>query len=351
MTTDRPILGLTMGDPASIGPEIAAKALAEREPYEIARPFVIGDRAAMADALRITQLPLTLHPMAALAEARFSPGTVDVLDLANVDMAKLQYGRVSAMCGQASVEYIERGIDLAMAGEIDAVITGPIHKESINQAGCPYPGHTEIFGERTKTKDYAMMLIGEDLRVVHVSTHVSLRQAIERVKQPRILAVIRLTRDALKRLGIARPRIAVAGLNPHAGEGGLFGDEEIKEILPAIEAARAEGLTVDGPIAGDTVFGRARGGLYDAVVVMYHDQGHIPLKTLGFQFDAATSQWKSVSGVNVTLGLPIVRSSVDHGTAFGKAGKGTASHQSMLDAIRVGVQLARGRRAALDARA
>jgi len=253
------------------------------------------------------------------------------------------------MCGKASVEYIERGIQMAQVGEIHAVVTGPIHKESINQAGCPHPGHTEIFGALTNTKDYAMMLLGEDLRVVHVSTHVSLREAIERVKKPRVLTVIRLANRALKALGIAEPKIAVAGLNPHAGEHGLFGDEEIKEIMPAIEVAKAEGIRVDAPIAPDTVFGRARGGLYDIVVCMYHDQGHVPLKTLGFTFDKASQKWTSVSGVNVTLGLPIIRTSVDHGTAFGKAGKGTAAHQSMLDAIDVAVKLAHGRERGLFA--
>ena len=264
-------------------------------------------------------------------------------------MAAHQYGKVSAMCGKASVEYIEKGIAMAMANQIDAVVTGPIHKESINQAGCPHPGHTEIFGTLTGTKDYAMMLVGGDLRVVHVSTHVSLRQAIERTKKPRILTVIRLANRAMKALGIAEPKIAVAGLNPHAGEHGLFGDEEIKEIIPAIEEARAEGIAADGPIAPDTVFGRTRGGLYDIVVCMYHDQGHIPLKTLGFTFDKATQKWTSVAGVNVTLGLPIIRTSVDHGTAFGKAGKGTAAHDSMLDAIEVAVKLAQGRKAGLFA--
>ncbi len=341
---ERPILGITMGDPASIGPEIAAKALAEADVYAKARPFVLGDKAVMADALRITRLPLVLTPIARVGEARFVRGTLDLLDFSNVDMAKHEYGKVSAMCGKASVEYIEKAIALALAKEIDAVVTGPIHKESINQAGCPHPGHTEIFGTLTGTKDYAMMLVGGDLRVVHVSTHVSLRTAIERTKKPRILTVIRLAHRAMKALGIAEPKIAVAGLNPHAGEHGLFGDEEIKEIIPAIDAARAEGIVVDGPIAPDTVFGRARGGLYDIVVCMYHDQGHIPLKTLGFIFDKAAQKWTSVAGVNVTLGLPIIRTSVDHGTAFGKSGKGTAAHDSMLDAIDVAVKLAHGRR-------
>ena len=266
---ERPILGITMGDPASIGPEIAAKALAEGHVYTKARPFVLGDAHIMADTLRITRLPLTLHSISRLQEARFTLGTLDVLDFSNVDMATHQYGKVSAMCGKASVEYIEKAIAMAMAKEIDAVVTGPIHKESINQAGCPHPGHTEIFGALTGTKDYAMMLVGADLRVVHVSTHVSLRTAIERTKKPRILTVIRLAYRAMKALGIAEPKIAVAGLNPHAGEHGLFGDEEIKEIIPAIEEARVEGIAVDGPIAPDTVFGRTRGGLYPNPTILH----------------------------------------------------------------------------------
>lgn len=346
---DRPILGITMGDPASIGPEIAAKALAEAAVYAKARPFILGDRNVMADTLRITGLPLTLNVIRDVGQARFVRGALDVLDLANVDMASHAYGKVSAMCGKASVEYIEKAIAIAMAREIDAVVTGPIHKESIHQAGCPHPGHTEIFGALTHTRDYAMMLVSDDFRVVHVSTHVSLKEAINRTKKARILTVIHLAHRALKALGIAAPKIAVAGLNPHAGEHGLFGDEEITDIIPAIEAARAEGIRAEGPIAPDTVFGRARGGLYDIVVCMYHDQGHVPLKTLGFTFDKATQKWTSVAGVNVTLGLPIIRTSVDHGTAFGKAGKGTAAHQSMLDAIDVAVKLAHGRKAGLFA--
>lgn len=345
----RPILGITMGDPASIGPEIASKALADASVYAKARPFVIGERRTMADALRFARPRLTIAPITTVADARFTHGTLDLLDLANVEMTHHAYGVVSAMCGKASVEYIERGITLALAGEIHAVVTGPIHKESIHLAGCPYPGHTEIFGALTNTNDYAMMLLGEDLRVVHVSTHVSLRQAIERVKKPRILTVTRLAHRALKAMGIREPRIAVAGLNPHAGEGGLFGEEEITEITPAIQEARAEGICVDGPIPPDTVFGKARGGQYDIVICMYHDQGHIPVKSLGFTLDKATQRWTSVRGVNVTLGLPIIRTSVDHGTAFDQAGKGTAIHQSMLDAIDVAVKLAHGREAGLFA--
>jgi 4-hydroxythreonine-4-phosphate dehydrogenase len=218
-----------------------------------------------------------------------------------------------------------------------------VHK-SINLAGCPHPGHTEIFAAKTGTKDCAMMLVGEGLRVAHVSTHVSLREAVERVRQPRVLTVIRLAHRAVRALGVARPGSRWRA-QPHAGEHGLFGTEEIKEITPAIEAARAEGMEVDGPIPPDTVFGRARGGMYDIVVCMYHDQGHAPLKTLGFTFDQMVREWTSVSGVNVTLGLPIIRTSVDHGTAFDRAGKGTASCRSLREAIDIAVTLAHGRRA------
>jgi 4-hydroxythreonine-4-phosphate dehydrogenase len=348
----RPVLAITMGDPAGIGPEIAVKALSDASVYERSRPFVIGDRGSIADAIRIAGLPLQLATIDAPAQARFMPGTVDLLDLgsldeAKVDLEKLVYGQVSAMCGAASVAYIERSIAMALAGDVDAVVTGPINKTSIHQAGCPYPGHTEIFAALTQTKDYAMMLLSEELRVVHVSTHVSLQEAINRTKKARILTVIRLAHRALMALGIAEPRIAVAGLNPHAGEDGLFGEEEVKEIIPAIEAAKAEGIRADGPEPSDVVFGKARGQQYDIVVCMYHDQGHIPLKTLGFNFDKDKQRWSSVAGVNVTLGLPIIRTSVDHGTAFGKAGKGLATPQSLLDSIDAAIKLARGRAAGL----
>jgi len=229
-------------------------------------------------------------------------------------------------------------IDLAMAGEIDATVTGPIHKEALNLAGFHYAGHTEIYSDLTNTKDYAMMLADGDFRVVHISTHVSLREACDLVKKDRVLRVIRLARDMLDRLNTERARIAVAGLNPHAGEGGLFGGEEEKEIIPAIEAAKGEGIDVEGPFPPDTIFSKARGGDYDAVVVMYHDQGHIAMKTAGFTYNE-DGQWSSISGVNVTLGLPIIRTSVDHGVAFGKAGEGRANPQSMIQAIKLAVQL------------
>jgi 4-hydroxythreonine-4-phosphate dehydrogenase len=272
----------------------------------------------------------------------YEHGTVDVIDMNNVDMDRLAYKTVSAITGRASYEYIAKVIELALAGEIDATVTGPVHKGAINAAGIPHVGHTEIFAELTRTKDYAMMLAEGDFRVVHVSTHVSLRDAIERVKKKRILKVIELADETLRKLAVDEPRIAVAGLNPHAGEGGLFGREEIDEIIPAVKEARAAGRNVDGPIPPDTVFPKMKGGQYDVVVVMYHDQGHIPTKLSGFSYDRATDTWLTMSGVNVTLGLPIVRSSVDHGVAFDKAGEGRANPDSMVQAMELAVRLVQG---------
>jgi len=231
-------------------------------------------------------------------------------------------------------------IELAMSKEIDATVTGPINKEAINRAGFHYSGHTEIYADLTHAKDYAMMLAHQNFRVIHVSTHVSLREACDRVKKDRVYRVIRLGYDAVKKLGIENPKIAVAGLNPHAGESGMFGREEIEEIEPAIKQAQREGLNVEGPIPPDTVFSKMQGGQYDLVVVMYHDQGHIPTKLIGFQYDDKTKTWGSMSGVNITCGLPIIRVSVDHGTAFGKAGEGRANPESMIQAIKIATLLA-----------
>lgn len=331
--TTRPIIGISMGDPSGIGPEIAVKALARKETYEICRPLIVGDANAVKDALRITGLDLTINPIAAVKDARFRFGTLDVFDLNNVDMAKLQYGRVSAMSGHAAFEAVRKVIELALAREIDATVTGPINKESINLAGHHYSGHTEIYADFTGTQDYTMMLAHENLRVVHVSTHVSLREACERVKKDRVLRVIKLAREACRKIGIAEPRIGVAGLNPHAGESGMFGREEIEEIIPAIQAAKALGIDADGPVPPDSLFSKARGGLYDVVVAMYHDQGHIPLKVIGFNWNPAEQKWDSISGVNITLGLPIIRTSVDHGTALDLAGTGRADTGSLLHAI------------------
>lgn len=337
---ERPLIGISVGDPAGIGPEITAKTLNLEHTYDVCRPLVVSDLNVMKEAIRFSGLSLDTRAVSSPSEGEYKHGTLDVLDMKNVDMEKLAYKTVAAMTGQASYDYIEKVIQLALAGDIDATVTGPIHKEAINAAGIKHAGHTEIYAELTGTKDYAMMLTEGDFRVIHVSTHVSLKEAIERAKKPRILKVIGLADDVLKKLGIENPRIAVAGLNPHAGENGLFGTEEMDEIIPAIEEAKKAGKNVDGPIPPDTVFSKMKGGQYDIVVVMYHDQGHIPTKISGFNYDRNTNTWLSMSGVNVTVGLPIIRASVDHGVAFGKAGEGRANPESMIQAIEMAVKLA-----------
>jgi len=338
----KPILGITMGDPSGNGPELSVKALAQKHVYEICRPVVIGDAVTIEKAAReaVKRNDLVIHPASSIKDCLFELGTIDVYDLHNVKIEKLKIGKVDAMSGDAAFTSVKKAIELAMLGEIDGTITNALNKEALNLAGHHYAGHTEIYADLTRTKDYSMMLAEENLRVVHVSTHVSLREACERVKKDRVLKVIELAHNTCKRLGIKEPRVAVAGLNPHAGENGLFGREEIEEITPAIETAKTKGINVDGPIPPDTIFAKAHGGLYDIVVAMYHDQGHIPLKVLGFQYDRETGKWKAVKGVNITLGLPIIRSSVDHGTAFGHAWQGSASELSLISAIEYGVTLA-----------
>ncbi|MDR2510043.1 MAG: 4-hydroxythreonine-4-phosphate dehydrogenase PdxA [Spirochaetaceae bacterium] len=343
MHNKKPILGITMGDPSGCGPEITVKALARGEVYENCRPLVVGDAGIIEKAAReaVKLSGIQINPVRSVGECRFQSGVIDVYDLANVDIAALKIGQVDAMSGEAAFSSIKKVIELALSGEIDATITNPLNKEALNAAGHHYAGHTEIYADLTGTKDYSMMLADGELRVVHVSTHVSLREACDRVKKERVLKVIKLAFSACKSLGIAAPRVAVSGLNPHSGENGMFGREEIEEITPAIEAARQEGIDAGGPIPPDTVFAKARGGMFDIVVAMYHDQGHIPLKVLGFQYDSAAGRWQAVNGVNITLGLPIIRSSVDHGTAFGHAWQGSANESSLLNAIDYGVRLAK----------
>jgi 4-hydroxythreonine-4-phosphate dehydrogenase len=338
-----PRIGISMGDPAGIGPEIAAKALAMKEMYEICNPIIVGDASAMEQGADIAGNNLKVRSVGSVSEAKFEFGTMDVVDLKNVNVPGLLHGRVSEMAGKAAFEAVKKVIELAMANEVDATVTGPINKESINKAGFHFTGHTEIYAHFTKTKDYTMMLVEGDLRVVHATTHVSLRQACDLVTKDRVLTVIKLARDAMRSFGIQDPKIGVAGLNPHAGDGGLFGWEEEKEILPAIIEAKNIGINAEGPVPADTLFSKARGGWYDIVVAMYHDQGHIPLKLVGFTWNEKAQKWNSVSGINVTLGLPIIRASVDHGTAFGKAGKGTANPESLVIAIRYAAKFAKER--------
>ena len=344
MDVKLPLIGVTMGDPAGIGPEIATKALHRQEIYQICSPFVVGDANLMREACKIARVDVKVHPIADVREGTYSYGTIDVYDLGNVDVGRLIHKKVSTMGGKASLEYIYKVVDLAMAKQIDATVTGPIHKVAIAMAGSSYAGHTELYAHLTEAKDYAMMLVDGKFRVVHVTIHRALRDVPHLIRKDRVLKVIKLARQAMKDFNIKSPRIIVPGLNPHASDGGLFGDEEEKEIAPAVQEARREGIDVEGPVPPDTAFVKLKSGQYDVSLAMYHDQGHIPLKLLGFEWDKGSSQWKSISGVNVTLGLPIIRTSVDHGVAYDIAGEGKARPDSLIQAITLAAQLACGKR-------
>lgn len=314
-------IAITMGDPNGIGPEITAKAYAD--PRRRPATIVIGDPDTLARACHVTRTEVTVRQVHSAAEATRSPGVMNVLAEGTLP-DDLTLGTVDARAGAASFQYVRRGIELALRGEIRALTTAPINKEALRQAGLPYPGHTEILAELSGTSDYAMMMANDELRVVLVTVHQSLRAALDALTTARELDIIRLTHRTLLAGGPTgtRPRIAVAALNPHAGESGLFGREDLDIIEPAVRAARSEGIDASGPWPADTVFMRARAGEFDAVVAQYHDQGLIPVKYLGLEH-----------GVNITIGLPFVRTSVDHGTAFDLAGRGTADHTSLLTAL------------------
>ena len=342
---DRKKIAITMGDPAGIGAEITVKALSKEEVYRQCIPIVIGDRAALEDALDFCHLNLELNEIQEPKEAKGLPGTIDYINLGLLQPHGWEYKKNSALCGDASFQYIIKGIELAKARQVNAVATAPINKESLHLGGHKYSGHTEIFAEYTNTPKYAMLLASgirsdRKLCVIHVSTHVSLREACDRVKKDRVVEVIKLADKGMKLLGFENPRIAVSGLNPHCSEEGLFGHEEADEIIPAIAAAKELGYDVYGPVPPDTVFVKSMGGESDVVVAMYHDQGHIPLKLCGFAMNPVTKQYTSMSGINCTIGLPVIRTSVDHGTAYGKAGEGRANEESMLDAIYAAVTIA-----------
>ena len=339
-----PILAITMGDPAGVGPEIIAMSLAQEAPYALCRPIVVGDAAMMELGVRSAKVDLKVRAVERTADARFERGTIDVLDLKLIDASQFAYGTVSAQCGHAAFEAVRTAIDLAMKGEVDGTVTAPLNKEALHVAGHDFAGHTEIYAHYTGTKKYAMLLADDRMRVIHVSTHVSLHEACDRAKKERVIAVTELILDACKSFGIADPHNGVAGLNPHAGEGGLFGDEEIREIIPAIEEMRARGWNVEGPVPPDSLFSRARSGQFDGCVAMYHDQGHIAFKVGGFEWDRQTQRMVAVKGVNITLGLPIIRVSVDHGTAFDVAGKGIANPDAMLMSIEYAALMARNRK-------
>lgn len=339
----KPNICITMGDPAGIGSEIVVKALYNADVYSKCNPFVVGDKDVIMQGLKICNLDSRINTIKDVSESKFQYGILDIYDLNNVDVKKLVYGKVDAACGRAAGQFIEKAVELAMDREADGIVTAPIHKESFDLGGYgkKYRGHTEMLASLTGTPDVAMLLAHGKLRVIHVTTHVSLRKATDLIKAERVYKTIKIAIDAGRQLGIDSPRIGVAGLNPHCGDSGIMGDEEITEIIPAIERARFEGFEIDGPIPPDTIFPKGKSGTYDIIVVMYHDQGHIPLKFHGFQWDG--SKWTSVGGVNITFGLPIIRTSVDHGTAFGKAGKGIADERSLLDAIDYAVLIAKNR--------
>ena len=350
-----PVLGITMGDPFGNGPEITVKALADAKIYDRCRPLVIGDAACMEYAAEVARkvsgIDVKIRAIASAGEAQYTFGVIDVLDMGLVKAGDIPHTAehpkpfalgATALGGEAAFQYVKKVIALALAGEVDATVTNALSKEAINMAGHHYSGHTEIYADYTHTGKYSMMLAHEGLRVVHVSTHVSLREACDRVKKERVLDVIRIAHNGCRAIGIPEPRIAVAGLNPHCGEGGMFGREEIEEIQPAIDAAMAEGILIpEGkPTPPDTVFSKALGGWYDIVVAMYHDQGHIPLKVKGFVYNRDKGCWDAVAGVNVTLGLPVIRASVDHGTGFGHAGDGHANALSLVNAMDYGIRMA-----------
>ncbi|MBP6967902.1 MAG: 4-hydroxythreonine-4-phosphate dehydrogenase PdxA [Prolixibacteraceae bacterium] len=333
MKSEKPILTITMGDPAGIGPEIAVKAFCDRRIHTWCRPLLTGNSGIMTRVARETAPGLKIRTVRSADEAGFEPGTMDVLDLPVDHPEGIHNGQISAVAGDVAYRSILKAIEMALKGEVDSTVTCPVNKKALQEAGCPFEGHTEIFAHFTQTSSYAMMLADRRLKVVHVSTHVPLRKACDLVRKERILECIGLLHEGLARLGISFPRIGVAGLNPHAGDEGLFGDEEIAEIVPAIAEAKDRGFQVEGPVPPDTLFAMAAGGRYDGCVAMYHDQGHIPFKMKGFSWDKKRGAMKNVSGVNITLGLPIIRTSVDHGTAFEIAGKNLASPDALLQAI------------------
>ncbi|MGG4397379.1 4-hydroxythreonine-4-phosphate dehydrogenase PdxA [Paenibacillus thiaminolyticus] len=331
MSKRKPIVGITMGDAAGVGPEIILKSLRHKEMYAISNPVVIGDRKILERARQFVNSGLAIESIAAdeLGQTDFRHGTIHMLDL-DLLPADLPLGQVSAAAGHAAFSYLETAIELAARHSIDAICTAPLNKEALHKGGHHYPGHTEILADLTGTTDFSMMLSAPKLKVIHVTTHVGLIDAVRLITPERVYHVIKLAHDTLRKAGVAAPKIAVCGINPHAGENGLFGyGEEEEKVIPAVEKAQAEGIQVAGPLPADTLFFRAVRGDFDIVVAMYHDQGHGPVKVLGLD-----------AGVNITVGLPIIRTSVDHGTAFDIAGTGAADEKSLMEAIRQAAELA-----------
>ncbi len=327
-TAKRPVIGITMGDSAGIGPEIIVKAILEYDINKICRPVVIGDAEVIKKILKTCRLRGEIKKIEKIVSAPAGSGKIEIVDLNNVDVSELKYGVPGKNCGSAAVSYIKKAAELALSKNIDAITTAPINKEIINAAGFQYPGHTELFAELAGTKDFGLMMVGGGLRVILVTTHMSLKEVFRHIKKDRVLRTIRLAHKAMGYFQTKAPRIAVAALNPHAGEGRLFGTEEWDEIMPAVIEARGEGLDVSDPLPADTLFHKAKERYYDIVVAMYHDQGLIPLKLVAFG-----------KAVNVTVGLPFIRTSVDHGTAYDIAGKDCADPGSLIEALKMAVEM------------
>ncbi|MGP4071049.1 4-hydroxythreonine-4-phosphate dehydrogenase PdxA [Piscibacillus sp. B03] len=330
MSNQKPIVGITMGDAAGVGPEIIIKSLLNEDVYDWCKPLVIGDAKILENAKQVVGAEdLTIQTVEDVRDSHFAKGTVPCIDL-DLLPSDLPVGQVSAESGNAAYQYLAKAIELAKQGDIQAICTAPLNKEALHLGGHKYPGHTEILAQLTDTEDYAMMLSAPSLKVIHVTTHVGIIDAVKQINPDRVYSVVKMADDTLKKAGIEQPKIAVCGINPHAGENGLFGyGEEEEKVVPGVERALTEGIDVQGPLPADTLFFRAVRGDFDIVVAMYHDQGHGPIKVLGLD-----------AGVNITVGLPIIRTSVDHGTAFDIAGKGIADEKSLIEAIRQGVELA-----------
>ena len=318
----QPLIAVPIGDPAGVGPEIVAKSVASEEVFEAADCVIVGDKTIIENAIKIVGVDLTVHVISEAEEGDYRKGILNLIDLGNVDMVKFEFGKVNGMCGKAAYEYIAKCIELANEGKVDAVATTPINKESLRAGGINYIGHTEIFGALTGTEDPLTMFETNGMRVFFLTRHVSLREMLDMITKDRIIDYVKRCMKALEKLGVTDGTMAIAGLNPHSGEHGLFGWEEVNEIMPAIEELQAEGYQVVGPIGADSVFHQAAQGRYNSVLSLYHDQGHIATKTLDFE--------KTIA---ITNGMPILRTSVDHGTAFDIAGKGIVSAVSMIEAI------------------
>lgn len=325
----KPLIAVPLGDPAGIGPEIVAKSIADRELFRIADCIVVGDKKVVENAVKITGEDLAVNVVEDPAEGDWREGVLNLIDLDNIDMEKFEFGKVSGMCGKAAFGYIKKSIELAMAGKADAVATTPINKESLRAGEINFIGHTEIFGALTGTEDPLTMFETNGMRVFFLTRHLSLREMLDKITKDRIIDYVIRCTEALRRLGVTEGTMAVAGLNPHSGEHGLFGWEEVNEITPAVEELKKMGYNVAGPVPADSVFHQAALGRYNSVLSLYHDQGHIATKTLDFDRTIA-----------ITNGMPILRTSVDHGTAFDIAGKGIAGAVSMKEAIRLAAKYA-----------